>query len=63
MNKPTDSHKEPTQTSKPGEAVGPQASPAPASSTKAWPFAPGSQLGKQVARPWTPKPAYRFNQR
>ncbi|MDO9360029.1 MAG: hypothetical protein Q7T70_13675 [Polaromonas sp.] len=28
-----------------------------------WPFAPGSQLGQQVAKPWTPKPVYRFNQR
>ncbi len=30
---------------------------------KAWPFAPGSQLDKQVAKPWVPKPTYRFNQR
>jgi hypothetical protein len=28
-----------------------------------WPFAPGSQLSRQVARPWVPKPVYRFNQR
>jgi hypothetical protein len=63
MNKPTDSQKELKQARKPGEAGDPQAGPANASSNKAWPFAPGSQLGKQVARPWTPKPAYRFNQR
>lgn len=31
--------------------------------TRGWPFAPGSQLGQQVAKPWTPKPVYRFNQR
>lgn len=30
---------------------------------KGWPFAPGSQLAQQIARPWTPKPSYRFNQR
>jgi len=30
---------------------------------QAWPFAPGSQLGQQVAKPFAPKPSYRFNQR
>ncbi len=68
MNKSSDSHKEnkDSQDSKNKDAGahgGPQASPAPAAVSKAWPFAPGSQLGKQVARPWTPKPSYRFNQR
>jgi hypothetical protein len=62
MNKSSDSHKEVKDKHGTGE-TGPQANPAPASGVKAWPFAPGSQLGKQVARPWTPKPSYRFNQR
>ncbi len=62
MHKSSDSHKDIKQIHKTGDA-GSQADPAPASGIKAWPFAPGSQLGKQVARPWTPKPSYRFNQR
>ncbi len=33
------------------------------SQAKAWPFAPGSQLTHQVAKDWTPKRSYRFNQR
>ena len=41
----------------------PQASRAAAPVVKAWPFAPGSQLDKQVAKPFKPKPSYRFNQR
>ncbi len=41
----------------------PQNGDGAAPASRAWPFAPGSQLGKQVARPWTPKPVYRFNQR
>ena len=62
MRKPSDSHKEGKDPQNAGEA-GPQASPKPAPAAKAWPFAPGSQLDKQVARTWTPKPSYRFNQR
>lgn len=62
MPKSSDSHKETKDQSTSAEA-GPQASPASSSGIKAWPFAPGSQLGKQVAKPWTPKPSYRFNQR
>ncbi|MBA4329386.1 MAG: hypothetical protein C0428_14240 [Polaromonas sp.] len=62
MHKSSDSHKEAKDKHNADDA-GPQARPAPASGVKAWPFAPGSQLGKQVARPWTPKPSYRFNQR
>ncbi|MDP2033870.1 MAG: hypothetical protein Q8K29_10725 [Polaromonas sp.] len=62
MHKSSDSRKEVKTTCQSGEA-GPQAKPAPTSGIQAWPFAPGSQLGKQVARPWTPKPSYRFNQR
>jgi hypothetical protein len=62
MNKPSDSHKETKDKHNAGQ-TGPLASQAAASGAKAWPFAPGSQLGKQVARPWTPKPTYRFNQR
>jgi hypothetical protein len=62
MRKPSDSHKETKDKHNAGE-TGPQASPAETPAAKTWPFAPGSQLGKQVARPWTPKPAYRFNQR
>lgn len=42
-------------------AVQPGGSDAPV--RQAWPFAPGSQLGKQIAKPWVPKPTYRFNQR
>lgn len=64
MNKSSDSHKE-NKDPKDKHASGnndPETGSAPAVS-KAWPFAPGSQLGKQVARPWTPKPSYRFNQR
>lgn len=62
MRKPADIS--PTSDKKdPGKDMSPQANDAAASAPKAWPFAPGSQLGKQVARPWTPKPVYRFNQR
>lgn len=61
MFKSSDSRKEVKHTQDAGQA-GPQANPA-ASGVRAWPFAPGSQLGKQVARPWAPKPSYRFNQR
>jgi hypothetical protein len=60
MRMPSDSHKETRDPQKTAD-TGAQAKPAPA--VKAWPFAPGSQLDKQVARPWTPKPSYRFNQR
>lgn len=62
MNKSSDSHKEIKYKHNAAE-TGHLADEAPATSVKAWPFAPGSQLGKQVARPWTPKPTYRFNQR
>lgn len=62
MHKSSDSHKETKLTPKTGD-TGPQAKPLLVSGIKAWPFAPGSQLDKQVARPWTPKPTYRFNQR
>lgn len=60
MHKSSDSRKDLKNTCQADEAAPPAK---PASSVKAWPFAPGSQLGKQVARPWTPKPSYRFNQR
>ncbi|MDO8387822.1 MAG: hypothetical protein ACK4VX_07360 [Polaromonas sp.] len=60
MHKSSDSRKEVKNTCQAAEAAPPAT---PASSVKAWPFAPGSQLGQQVARPWTPKPSYRFNQR
>lgn len=62
MYKPSDSRKEVKVKHRIGE-TGPQDKSAPASAVKAWPFAPGSQLGEQVARPWTPKLSYRFNQR
>lgn len=62
MRKPSDSHKEVKDPQNSAEA-GPQASPTAKPAVKAWPFAPGSQLDKQVPRPWTPKPSYRFNQR
>ena len=61
MRKPTDS---PHGKKKEDEdqSASPQAS-GTGSAAKGWPFAPGSQLQKQVARTWTPKPSYRFNQR
>lgn len=60
MHKPSDAHQKAKNEPNPDE-TGVEAKPAPG--VKAWPFAPGSQLDKQVARPWTPKPFYRFNQR
>lgn len=67
MRKPSDSHKEgkdpQNKDARNAGEAGSQASPKPAAAVKAWPFAPGSQLDKQVARAWTPKPSYRFNQR
>jgi hypothetical protein len=62
MRKPSDPSKE-LKVLKTAEDAGPQASHAGALTAKAWPFAPGSQLGKQVAKPWSPKTSYRFNQR
>lgn len=62
MRKPSDPSKELSAQRTTGEAS-PQSGHAGALCGKAWPFAPGSQLGKQVARPWTPKTSYRFNQR
>ena len=63
MRKPSDTHKEPKNgksardgATQAGDADAPMRS-------KAWPFAPGSQLDKQVAKPFAPKPSYRFNQR
>jgi hypothetical protein len=62
MRKPSEVRKDEKEQQNSGDDL-PQASRASASGIKAWPFAPGSQLEKQVARPWTPKPSYRFNQR
>lgn len=62
MRKSSDPSGELKATKTVGEA-GPQASHAGALTAKAWPFAPGSQQGKQVAKPWSPKTSYRFNQR
>ncbi len=62
MRKPSDPSRE-SKAMKTSEDAGPQASHASALAVKAWPFAPGSQLGKQVAKPWSPKTSYRFNQR
>lgn len=62
MRKPSDPSKE-LSAQKTAEDANPQASHAGALTAKAWPFAPGSQLGRQVAKPWTPKTSYRFNQR
>lgn len=60
MHKSSDSQKEIKDKHYTGGAGAEPAAPA---GIPVWPFAPGSQLGKQVARPWAPKPAYRFNQR
>jgi hypothetical protein len=62
MRMPSDSHKQAQDKQKTGQATS-GAGPGAAPVIKSWPFAPGSQLGNQVARPWTPKPSYRFNQR
>ena len=62
MRKPSESHKE-TKDADSRKDAAPQASTAAKPAVKAWPFAPGSQLDQQVAKPWTPKPSYRFNQR
>ncbi|MDP1564726.1 MAG: hypothetical protein Q8M91_16925 [Polaromonas sp.] len=62
MYKSSDSHQEVKDKHYIREAA-PRAKPATPAGIPVWPFAPGSQLGKQVARPWTPKPTYRFNQR
>ncbi|MES2686002.1 MAG: hypothetical protein V4706_04215 [Pseudomonadota bacterium] len=62
MRKPSDPSKELNAQKAAGDAS-PQSGHAGAQSAKAWPFAPGSQLGKQVAKPWSPKTSYRFNQR
>ena len=62
MRKPSDPHKEVKDKHQADDAA-PEARHASGSGVKAWPFAPGSQLGNQVARPWAPKPSYRFNQR
>lgn len=61
MRKPSDSKE--LKATKTADDAGPQASHAGATMVNAWPFAPGSQLGKQVAKPWSPKRSYRFNQR
>jgi hypothetical protein len=62
MRKPSESSRA-LKAMKTAEDAGPQASHAGALTVKAWPFAPGSQQGKQVAKPWSPKTSYRFNQR
>lgn len=62
MRKPSDTSRE-LKTMKTDGDAGPQASHSGAPPAKAWPFAPGSQQGKQVAKPWVPKSPYRFNQR
>ena len=62
MRKSADPARE-VKATKTAEDAGPQASHAGALAVKAWPFAPGSQQGKQVAKPWSPKTSYRFNQR
>lgn len=62
MRKPSDPAKALSAQKTTGDAS-PQAGHGGVLSVKAWPFAPGSQLGKQVAKPWTPKTSYRFNQR
>lgn len=62
MRKPSDPSRELKVMKTAGDA-GPQANHTDALTVKAWPFVPGSQQGKQVARPWSPKTSYRFNQR
>ncbi len=62
MRKPSDPSRE-LKAVKTDDDAGSQTSHAGALTVKAWPFAPGSQLGKQVAKPWSPKTSYRFNQR
>jgi hypothetical protein len=62
MRKPSDPSR-PLKTTKTVEDAGPQSGRTQATAANAWPFEPGSQQGKQVAKPWFPKTPYRFNQR
>lgn len=62
MRKPSETHKE-SHHAEDRRDTRPEASQAATPVNKAWPFAPGSQLGEQVVKPWVPKPTYRFNQR
>lgn len=62
MRKPSDPPKKLNNRDSAGDGAK-QVGGADAPVLKAWPFAPGSQLDKQVARPFAPKPSYRFNQR
>ncbi len=62
MRKPSDPSRD-LKATKTSDEASPQACHVSAPTVKAWPFAPGSQLSNQVAKPWSPKKSYRFNQR